>query len=54
MDEGSSQYAGADDPEYQRDFNSAYVKLVEKIYQEQGNTLLISQEEIMRIERLVS
>jgi len=30
------------------------MKLVEKIYMEQGNTLLISQEEIMRLERIVS
>jgi hypothetical protein len=30
------------------------LKLVEKIYMEQGNTLLISQEEIMRLERIVS
>ena len=52
------------DPEFSKDFNSAYAKvrikvcnnfgqLVEKIYQDQGNTLLISQDEIYRLEHMV-
>lgn len=55
-DEGSSQYGNdaAFDPEFSKDFGKAYAKLVEKIYMEQGNTLLISQDEIMRLEHLVS
>lgn len=42
-----------DDPENAKDFGKAYARLVEKIYHEQGNTLLISQEEILKFERLV-
>ncbi len=55
IDESSHNYthdAAMDDPEYAKDFNNAYARLVEKIYHEQGNTLLISQDEIMKIERL--
>lgn len=39
------------DPEKHRDFNGAYSKLVEKIYQEQGNNLLFSQQEYEEILR---
>jgi hypothetical protein len=56
-DEEGSNYQGEhnpDDPEYAKDFGKAYAKLVEKLYLEQGNTLLISPEEVMRIQRLVS
>lgn len=54
-DEGSSNYANdaVFDPEFSKDFGNAYAKLVEKIYMEQGNTLLISQDEITRLERMV-
>ncbi|TNV85929.1 hypothetical protein FGO68_gene4527 [Halteria grandinella] len=54
-DDGSNYNGEAnqeDDPEYAKDFHKAYQRLVEKIYHEQGNTLLISQEEILRFERL--
>ncbi len=62
---GNESQAYNDDPEYQKDFNSAYAKvreppvadasqLVEKIYQEQGDSKLITQAEIERLERTVS
>lgn len=31
-----------DDPEYEKDFNKAYLKMVEKVYSTQGTNILIS------------
>jgi hypothetical protein len=36
----------SDDPENDHDFNRAYMKLVKKVYDEQGNNILITNEEL--------
>ena len=38
-----------DDPENEGDFNKAYLRLVKKVYNEQGTNILISQEELDRL-----
>ena len=38
------------DPEFHKDFDSAYNKLVEKLYQDQGSNYLLSQDEIHKLE----
>ncbi len=52
----SSDVGGEDshfgDPEYHTDFNAAYSKLVEKLYQEQGSNYLLSNDEIYKLEHM--
>ncbi len=45
---GESSHWG--DPEFHKDFNGAYSKLVEKLYQDQGSNYLLSQDEIHKLE----
>ncbi len=34
------------DPEHEADFKKAYLKLVKKVYDEQGGNILITQDEL--------
>jgi hypothetical protein len=44
-----SARGGRQDPEYESDFKNAYLKLVKKVYEEQGENILITQEELERV-----
>ena len=37
------------DPECETDFKKAYLKLVKKVYEEQGPNILITQEELNKV-----
>jgi hypothetical protein len=37
------------DPENETDFNKAYLKLVKKVYEEQGANILITQQELDKV-----
>jgi hypothetical protein len=38
-----------DDPEVEHDFNKAYLKLVQKVYSEQGQNILITDSELAKL-----
>lgn len=37
------------DPEHEGDFKKAYLKLVQKVYEEQGSNILITQDELEKV-----
>lgn len=41
---------GTDDPEGEHDFNKAYLKLVQKVYSEQGQNILITDHELAKLQ----
>ena len=47
---GESSHWG--DSEFHRDFDAAYNKLVEKLYQDQGSNYLLSHDEINKLEHM--
>ena len=48
--EKSAERRTIDEPLVEKDFNKAYNKLVEKIYSEQGSNILVSPEELAKVE----